>query len=428
MISVPTKPHQESRTSLPGAWGSVVLASVLMLATLPGRTQGLGLITEPLLSSLGLDRLTYASFNLWATLLGASFCYPAGWAIDRFGLRAVAAACVLALGLTVWLIGGIGTGATVLFLLLLSTRAFGQSALSVCSITTVGKWFPDRAGPAMGAFSVLLSVLFAVAFGVVGWSVREHGWRTAWQGVAGFLLIVILPLILLALREPPRRVPFPDHDPGATANGSRHSDMHLTDALRTPLFWAFAGAGALFNLVSAGFGLFNEAILAESGFDQRTYHRFLVLSTLAALVGQLGCGWLTRRYRFQTLACAALVLYAAALGLIPMVRSPAFLDGIAALIGVAGGMIIVLFFAVWSEAFGGRHLGRIQGAAQMLTVLSSALGPVLFAETLARTGSYVPLLLGLAPATLLAGVAAWFVRFPNPTSIAPSHATPRSNA
>ena len=30
-------------------WSNVVVAAVIMLATLPGRTQGLGLITEPML-------------------------------------------------------------------------------------------------------------------------------------------------------------------------------------------------------------------------------------------------------------------------------------------------------------------------------------------------------------------------------------------
>jgi MFS family permease len=36
------------------------------VGTLPGRTQGLGLITEPLLSDLKIGRLDYATLNLWA--------------------------------------------------------------------------------------------------------------------------------------------------------------------------------------------------------------------------------------------------------------------------------------------------------------------------------------------------------------------------
>jgi hypothetical protein len=64
-------------------WVNVVVAAVVMLATLPGRTQGLGLITEPLLHDLQLDRITYANINLWATLLGAAICLPIGRVFDR---------------------------------------------------------------------------------------------------------------------------------------------------------------------------------------------------------------------------------------------------------------------------------------------------------------------------------------------------------
>ncbi|MCC6540514.1 MAG: MFS transporter, partial [Bryobacterales bacterium] len=64
-------------------WRNLGIAALAMVATLPGRTQGLGLVTEPLLADLGLDRVAFASLNFWATLLGASFCLPVGWLTDR---------------------------------------------------------------------------------------------------------------------------------------------------------------------------------------------------------------------------------------------------------------------------------------------------------------------------------------------------------
>lgn len=64
-------------------WINMTVAAVAMLATLPGRTQGLGLVTEPLLEDLQLDRGEFAHMNLWATLLGALFCLPAGRLTDR---------------------------------------------------------------------------------------------------------------------------------------------------------------------------------------------------------------------------------------------------------------------------------------------------------------------------------------------------------
>ena len=59
-------------------WAIVFAAAAAMVGTLPGRTQGLGLITEPLLRDLQLTRVAYAQINLAATLIGALFCFGIG--------------------------------------------------------------------------------------------------------------------------------------------------------------------------------------------------------------------------------------------------------------------------------------------------------------------------------------------------------------
>src|SRR5262249_55157683 len=82
-------------------WVHVGLAALAMVATLPGRSQGLGLFTEPILRSLSLDRESYGFITLWATLLGGLFCLPCGWLLDRFGTRAVMVGVMAALGATV---------------------------------------------------------------------------------------------------------------------------------------------------------------------------------------------------------------------------------------------------------------------------------------------------------------------------------------
>jgi hypothetical protein len=80
--------------------------------------------------------------------------------------------------------------------------------------------------------------------------------------------------------------------------------------------------------------------------------------------------------------------------------------------GVAGGVITVVFFACWARAFGRLHLGKIQGAAQVLTVLASALGPVLLALGERHRGSYSATFLVLAPIVGALAVACWFVPVP----------------
>ena len=221
-----------------------------MLATLPGRTQGLGLITEPMLADLRLDRVTYATINLWATLIGAAICLPIGRVFDTVGLRSTTLALTLLLAAVVWGMSQIGGGAWILFALVLATRALGQSALSIASITVVGKSFGRDAGLPMGVYSVLLSVFFMLAFVAVGGSVRTAGWRAAWAQVAIGLVVLAAPAVLF-LREPKTATTERRLAPAAGAT--------LGEALRTPAFWIFAVATSLFGLVSSGLGSVQRA-------------------------------------------------------------------------------------------------------------------------------------------------------------------------
>jgi MFS family permease len=298
---------------------------------------------------------------------------------------------------------GLAGGVLALFVLVLLTRGIGQSALSVSSITAVGKSFDRRVGMAMGVYSVLLTVFFAAAFIAVGTSVREDGWRTAWRTVA-IGLFVAAPLTFL-LRE--------RHVADTVEGGASSKSLSLADALGTPAFWIFAGATSLFGLVSSGMGLFNQAVLAERGFDQQTYVQFLAGTAIVGLFGQFGCGWLTLHWPMTRLLGIAMLIYGAALAALFLVSTLAQLWIFAVLIGVSGGMITVIFFAVWRQAFGPLHLGRIQGAAQMLTVLASAIGPLIFAQSATWTGSYFPALWVLAPCVLLLSVGAFRTVLPD---------------
>jgi len=80
--------------------------------------------------------------------------------------------------------------------------------------------------------------------------------------------------------------------------------------------------------------------------------------------------------------------------------------------GLAGGFVMVVFFSYWGRAYGRAHLGRIQGAAQILTVLASAVGPLLLAQCVASTGSYAAAFYAMAAVVALLGLGAMVVRIP----------------
>jgi hypothetical protein len=73
---------------------------------------------------------------------------------------------------------------------------------------------------------------------------------------------------------------------------------------------------------------------------------------------------------------------------------------------------MVVFFSFWAKAYGRAHLGRIQGIAQALTVLASAVGPLLLAGWAQRTASYAGAFYALAVLIGCVAIAAATVRVP----------------
>jgi MFS family permease len=391
-------------------WTNLVLAALAMVATLPGRTQGLGLVTEPLIADLGLDRVTYAAVNLWATLFGAAFCIPCGRLLDRLGSRLVLTATVAALGASVIAMSA-GTGLLALALTVTLTRGFGQSALSVASLALVGKWFARRLDFAMGIFAVLVGVGFVAAFPAVGQAVLAFGWRTAWLAVGLAQVLLLVPLAWLLVRDDPE-------SQGLAVDGhvgderSRLVDLTVWEALRSPAFWVFALSSALFGLIYSGIALFNQSILEERGFEATTYHQVLAISTFVGLAANFGGGYLASRWSIQRVMGLGMAALAAALVALPAVETFAHVALYGTAMGAAGGVVTVVFFSVWGRAFGRSQLGRIQGCAQMLTVLASAVGPLLLARTLAGTGSYASIFYALAVAVAALAIGCWFGALP----------------
>jgi MFS family permease len=187
-----------------------------------------------------------------------------------------------------------------------------------------------------------------------------------------------------------------------------------TEALGTAAFWAFALGAALYGLVASGIGLFNESILAERGFGPTVYYQTLAVTAIAALAGNFLGGWLAERVALTRLMAAALIVLAAGLAALPHLASLGSVMAWATAMGLGGGLVMVLFFSVWPKVFGRRHLGRIQGTAQALTVLASAVGPLLLAWCVTATGSYAAMFRVLASVIAASAIATLAVDLPSP--------------
>jgi MFS family permease len=412
-------------------WIILFISAAAMVGTLPGRTQGLGLITEPLLADLGIGRVQYAELNLWATLIGSLFAIGIGRFIDRLGARVVLTAIALALGVVVAVMSGVQSFWPLAITVML-TRGLGQSALSVISLAMIGQWFVRRIDMAMAIYSIVLSIGFMIAFPVVGSLVQNRGWRFAWMSIAVGLIAALAPLAWLFVRRDPETIGIsPDGDAKVDRRHPTHSTHRTHDtegaslqsALGTAAFWVFSIGAALYGLVASGIGLFNESILAERGFGPNVYYQTLVVTAMTALIGNFGGGWLAMRMSLTNLLAISLFVLAIGLGALPHVATIVHVMLWAVAMGLGGGLVMVLFFSVWPRVYGRKHLGRIQGAAQAMTVVASAVGPLLLAWCIDLTGSYAAMFTVLAGVIGIAALAALMTPLPGRIGVRPGYLT-----
>lgn len=393
-------------------WVQVVVAALAMTATLPGSDYGVGLIEEPLVRDLGLSATSFASLNFWAVILGAVLCWPAGRLTDRWGTRTAVTVVAAALGAAVMAMSAV-RGPLGLFVTLTLVRGLGKGALSVVSLAIVGKWFRRRLGPAMGLFSILLTVGFIASTFAVGPAAEAVGWRQTWFGVGLAVGVGLTAVGWLLVRSTPRGTSWDlAEEWGGPEHAPARRDFHTGEALRTPAFWVFTLAIAAFGLMWAAVTVFNESTLADHGFDRKTFYTVMAVLTAAGMASNLVTGWLAMRWPLGRLLAIGMTFLAGSLVVFPGVRTVGRALTYAAVLGASGGAIVVVFSAFYADAFGRTSLARIQGVAQVVFVLASALGPWLLANCRVVTGSYDAMFLAVAPVTAVLGLAAWGVPYP----------------
>jgi hypothetical protein len=136
------------------------------------------------------------------------------------------------------------------------------------------------------------------------------------------------------------------------------------------------------------------------------------VTAITGLAGNFGAGAFADGRSLRHVLVAALLVLTGALAALAHVATNAQVMGQAVAMGIAGGFVTVVFFSFWGRAYGRAHLGRIQGAAQAMTVLASAIGPVFLARWVEATGSYAAAFHALAAVVAALAVATSVVSIP----------------
>lgn len=342
-----------------------------------------------------MTRSSYAQLNLWATFIGALFIFATGPALDR-SIRWTTAAVLAGLSGTVfWLANLPGPG--LLLPVLILTRGLGQSSLSLSAVAIVGKSFRKKMSIAMGIFAVATSLLFVAAIPSVDSLLGQLGWRKVWVILAAVILVISL-LVAFLIRDPQAQESRVEDEVSPTG-------LSFREALRSPAFWALTIGIGIYYFAFTGITLFSESLVVSLDFSKNLRNVFLAIMMASGLVSNLICGWLVQRISVLNIFGGSMIIFAACLiGFTLASGSIGLIYIVAAALGVGSGAVTVIFFAGFADLFGKRHLGKIQGVAQAMTVATSGTGPLFFAWSFESSGSYSSVFFTLAPFALLVGI------------------------
>jgi MFS family permease len=360
-----------------------------------GQTFFISVFAGEIMDAFGLTHGQWGTLYAAGTFASAVAMIWAGQATDILRVRVLslvvlpcfAAACLaMATAQAAWLL------APIVFLL----RFGGQGMTSHIATVAMARWFVATRGRALSIASMgfalgeaVLPLTFVALLAVVDW-------RWLWA-LAALLILATLPVLgrLLTLERTPQASA---EDNSSDGMGGRH--WRRNEVLRHWLFWAMVP----FLLGPAAFStafFFHQVHFAET---KAMTHLALValfpLFTASAVAVMLLSGFLIDRFG------TARLMPVAQLPMVVAFLTLSFAEGAG---GAALGMVLMaltvganhtLPSAFWAEFYGTRHIGAVKSMAAAITVLGTAIGPIL-------TGTLIDA--GLTFDDQMIGIAAWFL-------------------
>ncbi|MET0241802.1 MAG: MFS transporter [Sphingobium sp.] len=343
-----------------------------------------GLFIKPMRDTLGWS--TSAVTIAPIITLAWALCYPlAGRAIDRMGSRIVAIAGAVGLGACAAALSVVPiSGATLYGIAVLIGICAGLTAVPTYS-RAVATWFKRGVGLAFGITLSGSAVVAMIATPFVGRMIADHGWRAGFLALAGVVLCIGLPVILLFYRERPREMS------GTVAADAPAIGATFQQAATDLRFWGYLLAFSIACVPLGGFVGHLQPMLADKGFPLSQALSLGVLYAMAISFGKISIGILLDR--FWSFGVAAAVTAVAGIGAIALASADAALAmPIMVVITFAIGMgqgaeaDFVAYFSL--RSFGMKSFATIVGVLGMMSTVGLAIGGFLFGRLFDADGSY----------------------------------------
>lgn len=394
----------------------MLFAIALMTFASSGSRFSFGVFVIPMSEDLhwGRDQLALgASLNL----ILAGLLRPAvGILADRFGSKILALTGVF-LGGASLILTSFAHELWQFYLAYGVLLAVGYACASPVTVTTlVSQWFVKRRSLAMsiGSTGTALGELIVVPLAMATY--LFVGWENAFRVMAGFMLVVVLPVgfLLLYNRPADKGLQPYGYDPegAARTRALGHLALTLRQALRTGDFWrltlGFFACGFTMSFASTHFVPF----AMDMGIEQMAAANALGIVGACSLVGGLTAGYLGDRFSRKNVLATVYLLRGLAFVVLLQARDLPTLYAGSFLLGISWTSTGPLTSAISADKFGLRYLGTIYGVMYTIMPIGSGIGAYLSGVVYEMRHAYDITLIASAAIGLVAAAVVFGVREP----------------
>jgi MFS family permease len=361
----------------------IVAATFVTLVLTYGVWYSYSVFLVALLQEFGWSRSVLAGafsvFVLVHGLLGP----VAGLLVRRLGVRRllVAGGCLFCAGLV---LASYTSRWWHLYLAFGGVAAVGMSFVGwVPAVVVIRAWFPARYGTAMGIASAGIGVGITAFVPLAQALIDLVGWRWTLRVFGVAVIAWLFPAAAWLIAEAP--------EIKAETRGHAEAHWRLATALRSPGFWALAGAFFTGTLVHQVLLVHQVAYLVDHGLSAMAAATVGGMVGLVSIGGKVGWGALSDRIGREWTYAAAFLCTVVALGLLVLAGHlpvAPLLYGYALAAGLGYAVLSPVQPAAASDLFGGPGFSTIYGALYVAVSTGGACGAWAAGAVYDLRGSY----------------------------------------
>ncbi len=350
-----------------------------------------GMMVKPVSEDMGITRSQFSLAATFFSVAGMIVSIFVGKMYRKFTVKKtmLAGAIIFALCNAGF---GISPNIYVYYIFAFIAGFAAMSSTMTAISTLLSRWFNEKRGLALALASTGSGIGGVIMNPFIGKLVTTIGWRKTYFVVAVIIAVVLIPAILLLIKDFPSDKGVEPY--GEKINGSfekeEESGMYAFEARKTPMFWLFVPVCMIVSISCNCIMHHTVAYATDIGYDYTFAAGIASVLTAGLAIGKIIMGQLFDSMGSRKAGTISLSIYVLCLVLYLFADNTAILYVSTAIFGFGGSFATIAFSVIVQDIFGKKDYATIFGNITVFSSLGGAIGSPAIAAVYDTLGTYKP--------------------------------------